>query len=104
MSNNSTIMKKEEKRKYVKPSIKIIKVEHEGQLCAGSPTKPTPGGDLEPGQPGGGGIMTAKEFSFDNEVANDSDIKQKLNIGIFAQLLKSRRSRSEKVNNQIKIQ
>ena len=60
---------------YVKPSIKIIKVEHEGQLCAGSPTKPTPGGDLEPGQPGGGGIMTAKEFSFDNEVANDSDIK-----------------------------
>ena len=94
MSNNSTIMKKEEKRKYVKPSIKIIKVEHEGQLCAGSPTKPTPGGNLEPGQPGGGGIMTAKEFSFDNEVANDSDIKQKLNIGIFAQLLKSRRSRS----------
>lgn len=83
MLNNLTIMK-EEKRKYVKPSFKIIKVEHEGQLCAGSPTKPTPGGDLKPGQPGEGGIITgAKGFSFDNEVADDSDIKQKLNIGIF---------------------
>ena len=51
MSNNSTIMlnnleiMKEEKRKYVKPSSELIKVEHEGQLCAGSPTNPTPGGD-----------------------------------------------------------
>lgn len=80
MSNNSTIMlnnleiMKEEKRKYVKPSIKIIKVEHEGQLCAGSPTNPTPGGDLKPDKPGEKIPTGAKEFSFDNEVADDYDI------------------------------
>ena len=74
MSNNSTITKKEEKRKYVKPSIKIIKVEHEGQLCAGSPTNPTPGGDLKPDKPGEKIPTGAKEFSFDNEVADDYDI------------------------------
>lgn len=67
---------KEEKRKYVKPGINLIKVEHEEQLCAGSPTKPTPGGDLKPGQPGEGSIITnVKEFSFDNEVADDSDFR-----------------------------
>ncbi|MFC2774448.1 MAG: hypothetical protein ACFN4W_09685 [Segatella oris] len=62
-----------EKKSYLKPSVENIKIESERQLCAGSPTRPTEGGNLEPADPSNPHIMTSKawNFSFDTDDADD---------------------------------